>query len=321
MVDIIIGPRDNNNCCICCGECYCNCCACPAGSCMQFSTVRCEVTSAATDSVCCEGLEFTMTKRPDECWAHSNGGQCSPNYCLMDRKGDSTVWPDMWGYSGTVCTSCTTDSPPMEQSNCEGACITASLCCCRTGNPDGTCAVSATCSQPTLPAIAETPECAMDCFYFEMRGYNCYATGCGPGTDMSCSCCARRNKPDCGDCTFTWSEDDLTWGEDADNCNTTTCPATECQEPPRGGEYDGEVVTTGCTDDIYAVHYGSFDGGCGKPISGQCKVAAASPPKLFMLMVEGDYILDCDCQTGEYDPSTGATTPTTVHFTGLITEC
>ena len=274
-------------------------------------------------------MSFTMNKRPDECWLHYNGGECTYG-CSMDRKGDSTVWPEMWGYSGTVCTTCTTTSPPMEQSNCEGACITASLCCCKTGNVDIAGNLDGTCDPVPLrpcPQSVDYPpvstiECDMDCFYFEMRGYNCYATGCGPGTDMSCSCCARRNKPDCGDCTYTWDEfGGAIWNEDADNCDVSTCPATECQEPPRGGLYDGEVVTTGCTDDIYAVHYGSFDGGCAQPTSGQCKSAGSSPPKLFILMVEGEYTLDCDCQTGLYNASDGNTDPVRVHFTGMITEC
>ena len=104
-------------------------------------------------------------------------------------------------------------------------------------------------------------------------------------------------------------------------------PQRSVEEPLKREEtFDGEEVkTVGCTDDTSMLFIMEvLKGAAAQPIGGQCKARGIiSPQAFYALLVEGEYVLDCDCQTGLYRSLHSVTirTPVRVHFTGIITEC
>lgn len=356
-VSIPIGPDGGNECCVCCGECYYNCCACPCDQTLDFTIVRCYDESADAngddDGVCCLGMEFDMPQRPDESWLHLQGGGCAKladNCYGTMNAGNKDDFPETYGFSGRTCAyGCDMLSPPQHQTTCDGMCITASLSCCRTESyPSCDCNTTVL---PYPPTNIGGPVCCLKCFTFEMRGFDCY---CGEPTDdddgdcegqadctyigisddaaSPCSCCAKREPPDsCGTCDWTWVDNDEEgpwWDLDADNCNYPLCDNSFCQEPDDDNHNcdggwppdDGDQCTSECDNEYYP-HWGNFVGGCADPISGQCWSKNNTPAKKFILLVEGDYETNCDCSTGSFNRGTDSMENTTIHYTGLIIGC
>lgn len=352
MVDISIGPP-SNDCCICCGDCYNNCCACPVGDNLKFTIVKCHVDNLGVDqaTTCCEEMEFDLEQRVDECWYHRQpwrtlGGSCDDfvEACCWNAecdtdvtKGDSTVFPEMWGFSGLTCDDgCSWDSPPQHQASCDGMCITASLCCCKTEDtPIGPAGCQHVYNEPFGPQEPQNPACKMTCFYFEMRGWEhgCYSTTdppVGPAPICTyvpnctshcspCSCCATREPPDsCGTCEYECIEEDE-WELVSDDCDSVVCPELGVCEAPIEGCSPGDPNKDEPCVNPYTQHFGTFEGGCADAISGQCPTPNTDPEKKFILMVEGTYFIDCDCQTGHFEAATDVMYPVQVHYTGLIT--
>jgi hypothetical protein len=209
-----IGVRHGNTCCMCCGvqsadgdSCYCNCCACVPTGPLTFEMVRCEIRSPMVKDCSCTDFTFEMGKGSAQCYYHSDGeaspggGGCTP--CQDQYQNQPTgAYIESWGFSGTVCGDCTSSAPPMSGDDCGGMCITASLCCCKTGIvtsgggvPDHPCPIQSaeTCSTAGNGlASGVTPEslsCRMECFWFEIEPFNCYNI-MGGGLDSPCSPCA-----------------------------------------------------------------------------------------------------------------------------------
>ena len=144
-----IGPRYGNNCCVCCDlgatpsvtagdACYCNCCACPPQATLTFEMIACQVQGNPTKPCDCNDFTFEMQPRTAECYLHSDGVLNPGGALCTPCDGEYTSQPtgsyiEAWGFRGTVCGDCTTSVPPFSGDDCDGMCITASLCCCKTG--------------------------------------------------------------------------------------------------------------------------------------------------------------------------------------------
>ena len=299
MVNIGIGPRHGNDCCICCPKnrrgdsCYCNCCACPHEGDLCFEMVACQITYPVVQDCSCDDFKFTFKQRTDECYEHTAGGgsctQCESEYMGSPQKGTGlNGYPEAWGFSGKVCTGCVTTAT---ESNCSGMCITASLCCCRTGievtdsgevipPSDHPCPIAG--RTRCLQGESNPPDgpytCHMKCFWFEMEPYNCYDSNDDGIADTPCSPCSWRDRP-------PW----LPPGTDAGFVGSPNCATIisgQCPCPP-------------CKDDE------------GNPA-----------PKKFLMLVEGEMQINCDCQTGWMPPSgPGGIVPVTMKYTGCISSC
>ena len=290
------GP-DAQECCLCCGECYCNCCACSYEGTLDFEMIECSWINPMNPTVVhecmCDDWSFTMEHKPDMCYVHTSGGGCSP--CYDEYQGHCFTesclpfnpdYTEAWGWSGVVCDSCTTNSPPTNSSSCAGMGIKASLCCCKTGIPmdsDDPRRGEHPCPHPnfippncqsTPPSVASgNPLCSLDCFWFEITPEYTYYINGGSEPDSPCSSCA----------AF----------------------------PMGGGGGGGNIVGT-LQDRI-----------CMIPVSGQCACTTCDPQKKFMLTVSGDFSISCDCQTGIYQSfggGGGSVTPVTMTVIGLISE-
>ena len=297
-----IGPNHGNTCCSCChppaqgdqpvsdniDSCYCNCCACVPTGPLCFEMVACSIAGGGLDTstpCMCSGFSFTMDKGTEMCYYHSSGsanpggGQCT--VCPAEYTTQPTGgYIEAWGFSGTVCSDCTTSQPPMSGTDCGGMCITASLCCCKTGiqvtgalDYEHPCPVQAPAQCASVghgmaTGAGDFP-CYSHCFWFEIEPYNCYTIGTASEPNSPCSICS----------TYT--------GE---------------------GELPQETVGTLSTNN------------CAELVSGQCM---GSTGEKFMLLVEGEFLINCDCQTGVVvDPMlTPPIQPVAMKWSGLITEC
>ena len=296
VTHIGIGPRYGNTCCSCCtappagtpgvpiganiDSCYCNCCACVPTEPLCFEMINCRIQGGGGGgggSPCmCDDFSFTMDKSPAMCYYHTDGelnpGGALCTVCLAEYQDQPTgAYIEAWGFSGTVCGDCTTSSPPMSGSDCDGMCITASLCCCKTGiqvtglplgfdhpcpqlHPNGPCATE---GDGIVTGAGPLP-CSSHCFWFEIEPCS-----------VPCSPCAYYTG------TEEWPQ--LTEGSLSNN-------------------------------------------NCANLVSGQCK---GTDGQKFMLLVEGEFLINCDCQTGWLDPDPSMTPPiqpVVMQWSGLITE-
>ena len=212
---------DAEPCCLCCGfrdaaghaQCVCNCCACPYEGDLDFEMIYCSWTPVGTpggaEDCMCDDWSFTMTQAPDMCYVHTSGGGCSPcddqyqGSCFNGTDPDCLAYRpqyvEAWQWSGVVCDTCTTDSPPANASDCGGMSIRVSLCCCKTGVDSS--ATGHPCPlpegeflrcQPTGTVTPFTPgaACDLDCFWCMITPKDVYYINSGPLPDSPCSNCA-----------------------------------------------------------------------------------------------------------------------------------
>lgn len=213
-------------CCICCKAgtktCYCGCCPCVPDGDLTFSVLDCNITYGGVTypngcGDCAEGWTFTLTKRDTECMVHTRGISndspdigaitCSPcsatEYTGTPRPTPplplpligTEPYPEAWGFSGTVCDNCET-SDDFESDECDGMALRASLCCCKTGIPEGS-VVNYPLSEHPCPMVTasncntvEDSKCSMDCFWFGMSTWEKYDIDGDGVKDSPCSNCA-----------------------------------------------------------------------------------------------------------------------------------
>ena len=311
-----IGPVYGNDCCICCptggaygDRCHCNCCPCPATGNLEFTMTACYLNEVNL-SCMCDGWTFIMEPRTEECHHHDHEIDSPCTHCGTAYTGISsttTQFPESWGFSGKICDDCEDsgvfpESPPMSGLDCLGMAITASLCCCKTGIK----IVENGANLNTAPANHPCPQedsSTFDCFSHQVNQ-----------TDVECSI----------DCMwFEIQGDDTAYSVPTD-IGDMPSPCSPCATYT--GTWDGEYASPEINQP------GSVTGLCTTIISGQCGSPNNVPEKKFMLLVTGDFLINCDCQTGvddyfpeEFFPFPAAPGPARISqvklsYSGLITQ-
>lgn len=347
----------------CCMECCkVGCCACAVSGCLDVDILTWSDVGPSGDLVtssCASGggLSFTMCPRLDICgckqpvcnfseWntncfdktycyegIHGDltPGQSSPypsGLCTGGSSGDPDDYPQMWGFSGTVCGSCTScGEPAYDAENCGGACIWAAYCCpAASDGSDG---------KPLVYGISSPA--------FAWGSYPCYdippicpsgsSGGSGYGCDttrenrqVACSPCATRLTNRCVpyNCPYNRSGPGIFGTSPSAVCGWTDCcdgflpiqniEGCGCTEPewhlyPTGStdgcQNAGWPATSPCQlyNNLGAAGWpmmyeelGNWPDTCFTFVSGQCSI----PPigQKFIAVYEGwmaNY--HCDCQT------------------------
>ena len=148
MSEIIIGPRDNNNCCICCHNCegavglphgcVSDCCPCPDIA--LTSSISANIVITKADGSECNSFSVTMDSGDGETLCGSD-----PYACYNGDVDPAKHW-EKWGNEGGKYCS--------EEEGCEGQYIDFAVCCC--------------------PGLVSGPE--FDCEYIPLAGAsNCNA--------------------------------------------------------------------------------------------------------------------------------------------------
>jgi len=306
------GPRDEY-CCICCpnnnefnDNCYCNCCPCPPTGDLCFDMIACRVlaqTNVENQPCMCDDWSFILAQSSgvDMCYYHAASGKgaegepcmaCPDTEYILPQFKNTGSYPEAWGFSGRVCKDPDEGcytSDPMVQTGCEGMWFTSSLCCCRTG-------IRAYEPEGEFPTDHPCP--------IVSTGLHCEGpTSGGTGTCMI-DCFGFEILP------IIKNAVDTTEGLVGTPCS----PCAYADMPGAAGPQP---------------NVGEFDGGCGTIFSGQCACPSCDPVKKFMLLVSGEFLINCDCQTGvftagvinpPFPPTTPSIAPVTIVWSGCITE-
>ena len=370
------GIRNKHRCgCNCCAfanqlPCSEGCCKCPCDGDLSFDILDCQAYYLAENPIdgidnwypissCCTGMTFGLKKSMGYQICSLTGHSPSTidgggNSCLTTGTGPgmptgtgTDVFPELWGFTGTVCGDCMTEPPRPEGANaltgwhiphfrtdaCDGMCVRASLCCCTNPNSGGEIGGGTRCGGGAdLPERRKACRCSITCYKFTMEPFDCHEIQrsgiCPPrtGTFMSaCSPCSFLEGPVrtgvVGGLPPLPSYTGCTW--DCETYPTSTGSAM--------GAWD---VWAGCLPDVargsrecgVIPHTGSAE------CSGQCPNSGVGGgyTKNMMLLVDGVYRSQCDCATGRFElmcddeiytpTGVGVMKNVFVKFTGLLSQ-
>ena len=367
--------------CSCCAlpdqqPCTSKCCKCPTTGDLSFDILDCQAYQVVEDPFtlmetwepvdsCCTGMLFTLQKNLGYLMCTQSGHTPSlvdddGNSCLTtgdENSGRPTgtgtgVLQELWGFSGTVCDTCTTGPkrtdttlpvmddwhiPTWHQEECGGMRVKASLCCCEEPTSGfGTIGIghgSQCGGDALLPDRSSNCRCASMCYKFTMGPAYChelpYSVLCLPqtGTFMSvCSPCSFLEGP-----TNTGVIGGLPPLPSYTGCNWEGCYDSANSTGSSLGMWQ---VWDSCPPDVARGPSEAGGRTCGlEPYTGVASCSGQCPDSglvKFMLLVEGVYESTCDCATGvhnlmcqdtQYFPSgVGYMSSVYVKFSGLLSD-
>ena len=352
--------------CSCCSylhqlPCTTNCCKCPSTGNLTFDIFDCQAYIYGEDDdgmeiwvpvdSCCTGMSFplshdlgyticSMTGHVPGGLDEGGTGCLTTGEAPLPTGTGIDVFPELWGFTGTVCGDCTTidartspedplsgwENPHFSTDECGGMCVRASLCCCPAPNSgNGRCGAGGA-------AGTRNPkcECASPCYKFTMAPFECHDIDSG----VICPGASGTFKSVCSPCSFLEMPTVTgVFGGPPPDPEITGCMwDCDAYANATGSTMGSWDVWASCEPQVATsrqcgVRPYTGTGGC----SGQCPGSGSSSKK-FMLLVDGVYQSQCDCATGEFrtmcDPSTspygptgvGLMMPVYVKFSGLISD-